>query len=56
MKKEYSAPIAELFEAELEGMIAVSKPGYDVDIQDPEIDPPFAESKTKGYNPIFDME
>lgn len=53
MKKEYSAPIAELFEAELEGIIAVSvgkDPSFDWDSDDPNVHLPEA----KSYNPIFD--
>ncbi|MDO4958319.1 MAG: hypothetical protein Q4E26_05720 [Prevotellaceae bacterium] len=40
MKKEYSAPIAELFEAELDGMIAVSMPIVDVVIDPDDDDDP----------------
>lgn len=64
MKKIYSVPVAELFEAELDGLIAISfpkdeGPGYGVEIEKPgdgdDDDyppPPMAESK--GFNPIFD--
>lgn len=54
MKREYSAPIAELFAAELEGIIAVSKPYFDVET-DPDVPPPGAEAKSNAYNPIFDF-
>lgn len=61
MKKIYSVPVAELFEAELDGMIAVSfqkeeGPGFGA-IIDPDDDnptPPGSMAESKGFNPIFD--